>query len=190
LALLYVTSVYASKPYSTSVNGQPYNSTTAQESAISADIAQVAVGDKKAYDFVFGGNYTLNRGENNETHQANIETHEVQTEAASLSSLPTGIYGPPLWQLSFFREQLDLADLFGGSWPEFSMDYDGSSLIYRICFPVWDGMQIQQDPVYVAYLSSSAPIPEFPGAFVLPLLITATLLILVMAKTRKHSSIK
>jgi hypothetical protein len=190
LALLYVTSVYASKPYSTSVNGQPYNSTTAQESATSADIAQVAVGDKKAYDFLFGGNYTLNRGENNETHQANIETHEVQTEAASLSSLPTVIYGSPLWQLSFFRDQLDLADLFGGSWPEFNMDYNGSSLIYRICFPVWDGMQIQQDPVYVAYLSSNAPVPEFPEAFVLPILITATLLILAIAKARKHSFIK
>jgi hypothetical protein len=190
LALLYVTSVYASKPYSTSVNGQPYNSTTAQESATSADIAQVAVGDKKAYDFVFGGNYTLNRGENNETHQANIETHEVQTEAASLSSLPTGVYGLQLWQLSFFRDELNLADLFGGSWPEFNMDYDGSSLIYRICFPVWDGMQIQQDPVYVAYLSSSAPVPEFPGTFVLLLLIIATLLILIIAKTRKHIFIK
>jgi hypothetical protein len=108
------------------VNGQSYNSTTAQESATSADIARVAVGDKKAYDFVFGGNYTLNRGENNETHQANIETYEVQTEAAALSSLPIKIYGPPL---CFSRDQLNLTDLFGGSWPEFNMDYGGSSLI-------------------------------------------------------------
>jgi hypothetical protein len=190
LALLYTTSTYASKPYSTSVNGQPYNSTTAQESATSADLAQVAVGDTKAYDFVFGGNYTLNRGENNETHQANIETYEVQTEAAALSSLPIKIYGPPLGQLSFFRDQLNLTDLFGGSWPEFNMDYGGSSLIYRICFPVWDGMQIQHDPVYVGYLLSSREIPEIPTAIILPILIIATLLILVMAKTRKHNSIK
>lgn len=190
LALLYTTSIYASKPYSTSVNGQSYNSTTAQESATSADIARVAVGDKKAYDFVFGGNYTLNRGENNETHQANIETYEVQTEAAALSSLPIKIYGPPLWQLSFFRDQLNLTDLFGGSWPEFNMDYGGSSLIYRICFPVWDGMQIQHDPVYVGYLLSSTKIPEIPTAIILPILIIATLLILIMAKTRKHNPIK
>ncbi|MCJ7560442.1 hypothetical protein MUO79_07465, partial [Candidatus Bathyarchaeota archaeon] len=190
LALLYTTSTYASKPYSTSVNGQPYNLTTAQESATSADIAQVAVGDKKAYDFVFGGNYTLNRGENNETHQANIETYEAKAEAAALSSLPVKIYGPVVWQMSFFRDMLNLTALFGGSWPEVNMDYGGSSLIYRICFPVWDGMQIQHDPVYVGYLFSSTEIPEIPTAIILPILITATLLILVMAKKRKYNSVK
>jgi hypothetical protein len=190
LALLYATSTYASKPYSTYVNGQPYNSTIAEHSAIDAEVARVAVGDTKAYDFVFGGNYTLNRGENNETHQANIETYEAKAEAAALSSLPVKIYGPVVWQMSFFRDMLNLTALFGGSWPEVNMDYTASSLIYRICFPVWDGMQIQHDPVYVGYLFSSTEIPEIPTAIILPILITATLLILVMAKKRKYNSVK
>jgi hypothetical protein len=151
LALLYPTSTYASKPYSTYVNGQLYNSTTANDSAVNAELARVAVGDTKAYDFVFGGNYTLIRGEN-------IETYETKAEAAALSSVPTEAYGPVVWQTSFFRDELNLNDLFGGSWPDVTIDYSASSLIYRVCFPVWDGLQIQHDPVYVGYLFSSAPI--------------------------------
>jgi hypothetical protein len=189
LALLYTTSTYASKPYSTYVNSQLYNSTTADESAVKAEIAQVAVGDTKAYDFVFGGNYTVNRGANNETYQANIETYEAKAEAVALSSLPLKIYGPVVWQTSVFRDQLNLTDLFDGSWPELTMDYNASSLIYRICFPVWDGMQIQHDPVYIGYLSSSTAIPEIPTAIILSIFIIATSLILVIAKTRKRNSI-
>jgi hypothetical protein len=191
LALLFATSTYATKPYSTFVDGQPYNSTTAENSATSVDLAEVAVGNTKAYDFVFGGNCTLNRDANNETYQANVETYEVKAEAAALSSLPVQIYGPVVWQISFFRDVLNLTDIFGeSSFSEVTMDYNSSSLIYRICFPVWDGMQIQHDPVYVAYLSSSTTIPEIPASIIIPVFIIATSLILVMTKTRKRISVK
>jgi hypothetical protein len=190
LALLYATSTYAAKPYSTYVNSQPYNSTTTEDSAINAEIAQVAVENTKAYDFVFGGNYTLNRDANNETHEVVIETYEVKAEAAALSSLPITLYQPVVWQPSFFSDLLNLTDLFGGSLSEFNMDYDKSWLIYRICFPVWDGMHVQHDPVYVGYLFSSTVIPEIPTAIILPIFIIAVSLILVMAKRRKYNSIK
>ncbi len=179
LALLYPTSTYTSKPYSTYVDGQPYNSTSANDSAVDAEVARVAVGNTKAYDFVFGGNYTLNRGENN-------ETHATKAEAAALSSIPIEIYGPVVWQTSFFRDELNLNDLFGGSWPDVTIDYNASSLIYRICFPVWDGAQIQNDPVYVGYLFSSTEIPEFHAILALAsIFIAATLLVLVLAKKNK-----
>jgi hypothetical protein len=181
LALLYSTSTYASKTYSTYVNGQPYNSTTANDSAVNAESARIAVGDTKAYDFIFGGNYTLNRDQNNETYGA-------KAEAAALSSIPVEIYGPIVWQTSFFRDELNLSDLFGGSWPDVTIDYDASSLIYRICFPVWDGMRIQHDPSYVGYLFGNVKIPEIPTTIILPLvLIAATSLVLVLGKKRKFN---
>jgi hypothetical protein len=91
-----------------------------------------------------------------------------------------------MWQTSFFRDELKLNDLFGGSWPDVTIDYSTSSLIYRICFPVWDGMQIEHDPVYVGYLFSSTEIPEIPTAILLPpIFIAATSLALVLAKKRK-----
>ena len=181
LALLYTTATYASKPYSTSVNGEPYNSTTSEAPVTSANVAGVEIGDKKAYDFVLGGNYTLLRGGSNETQQVNIETYEAKAEAAPLTSLPFKIYGHPVQQISSFIDELNLEDLFGGSWPEFNMNYEASALTYRLCFPVWDGMPIQHDPVYVGYMNN-AEIPELPVTIAITLLAVGTFLVLVLTK--------
>jgi hypothetical protein len=186
LALLFTTSTYASKPYATSVNGQPYNSTTAQDTK-SLDFASVQVGNSSAYDFVFGGSYTLNRDENIETHQSNIETYEAEAEAATLTSLPIKIYGPALSQITWFKDYLNLSDIFGGSWPNVVMDYNTSSFIYRICFPVWDGQQIVHDPVFVGYVANTAQVPEFSTTVILPLCIIATTMILAMTKMRQRN---
>ena len=177
LALLYPTTTYSSDPCSAYVNGEPYDSATTNDSALSMDVASVAVGGTKAYDFVFGGNYTLARNGTN-------ETYEMKAKAAAPSSIPTQIYGPSVWQISFFKDELPLSDLFGGSWPDITMNYDASLLTYRLCFPVWDGAQIQSDPLYVGYLFSSAEIPEMPTAVSLPLAIFAATLILLFAKKR------
>jgi hypothetical protein len=179
LALLYPTCTHTSKPYSTYVDDQPYNSTISNETAVNLPLARVVVGSTKAYDLVFGGNYTLNRGQNN-------ETYELKSEAASLSSVPTNVYGSVVWQSSYFRDNLNLGDLFGDLPPDISVDYNESSLIYRICFPVWDGMQVQNDPVYIGYLFSNIEIPEIPSTTILTLMIIAmTLLALVVTKKRK-----
>ena len=186
LALLYATATYTSKPYSTFVDGEEYNSTAGEESPV--DIAQIQVSGVQAYDFVFGGNYTLNRGENNETHQANIETYEAKAEAVTLSSLSITIRINPIKGMGFFRDQLNLADLFGGSWQDFNMDYESSSLIYRICFSAWDGLQIQHDPVYIGYLlntSENSQISEFPTILVVSVLtvvLAVSLILLVVVR--------
>jgi hypothetical protein len=185
LTLLFTTSTYSTKPYSTSVDGEPYNSSTAADSVVDMQIAQVTVGDEKAYDFVFGGNYTLNREAGNETHSASVETYQMKTEAVPASSLPVNVYQPAVWQIGFFKDLLNFTAFFGdSSFSEFNMDYDSSSLTYRICFPVWDGMQIQHDPVYVGYIYNNAEIPEFPAAIAITLLAVGTLLVLVL--TKKH----
>ena len=184
LALLYPTGAHTSKPYSTYVGDLLFNSTISNETAVNLGLARVVVGTMKAYDFVFGGNYTLIRGQNN-------ETYELKTEAASLSSVPINTYGSVVWQTSFFRDNLNLGDLFGDSPPDISVDYNESSLIYRICFPVWDGMQVQNDPVYVGYLFSSVEVPEISSTMIVPLMIMVTaLLVVVAAKKRKFNLTK
>jgi hypothetical protein len=191
LALLFTTSTYATKPYSTLVDGEPYNSTTTNDSAVDMDRARIEVGNTKAYDFIFGGNYTLNRETSNETYPANIETYEVKAEAAAVSSLPLTTYGPVLWQVGFLRDVLNFTAIFGdSSFSEFTMDYNSSSLIYRVCFPVWDGMEIQNDPVYVGYVYNKAEIPEFPTVIIIPILATVTLLVLVLKNRRRRALIK
>ncbi len=195
LALLYATATYTSKPYTTYVDGEEFNSATAEDSAIDAELAQVEVDGAKAYDFVFGGNYTLNRGEANQTHQTHVETYETKAEAAAFSDVPPLIRVNPVNGMEFFRDQLQLEALFGGSWQDFNMDYQSSSLIYRICFPVWDGMQIQHDPVYVGYILGGLPENiqpwNFPTAIVLSALvitIAALLIIAVIVRRRKQPS--
>ena len=191
LSLLYATATYASNPYSTSVNGQLYNSSTTQDSAVDADLAQVTVNDKKAYDFVFGGNYTVYRGGSNETLLANVESYEAKAEAAAISSLPIRIFGPTVRGISFFIDELNLTDLFGGSWPAVNTNYGASSLVYRICFPVWDGMQIVHDPVYVGYVSSSITVPEISLTVALPVIFLAVTLIVgyqkICRRNLKHT---
>jgi hypothetical protein len=183
LALLYATATYTSKLYSTSVNGQPYNSSTA-DSAIDAAVAQVQVENVKAYDFVFGGNYLLHRSEGNETYQANIETCETKAQAVPTAGLPIP-YGPTVRSISFFRDQLNLTDLFGGSWPKVNSDYESSSLIYRICFPVWDGMQIEHDPNFIGYISTNQEIPEIPIILtIIPIFIITSLALIGQKKRR------
>jgi len=188
LALLYATATYTSKPYSTSVNGQPYDSSTA-DSAVSADIAELKVDDVKAYEFVFGGNYTLNRDGNTETHNAGVETYEAQAQAVSVAGLPT-IYGPSVRSISFFADHLNLANLFGGSWPSVNSNYESSSLIYRICFPVWDGLQIEHDPTFLGYIYNNQEIPEIPAIalIIIPILIASLLVGLFQRRRRLTTS--
>jgi len=193
LALLYATATYTSKPYVTYVDGEEFNSATEENSTFNAELAQVEVDGAKAYDFVFGGNYTLNRGETNQTHQANIETYEARAEAAAFSDVLPLIRVNPVKGMEFFRDQLQLEALFGGSWQVFNMDYQSSSLIYRICFPVWDGMQIQHDPVYVGYILSELPENiqpwDFPTVIVLSalvIMISTLLIITIIVRRRKQ----
>jgi hypothetical protein len=88
--------------------------------------------------------------------------------------------------MSFFQEQLNLTELFGGSWQDFDINYESSSLIYRICFPVWDGMHIEHDPTYVGYIFSNTQIPEFPSWIILPLFLAASALASVFRKRLYH----
>ena len=144
----------------------------------------------KAYEYVFGGNYTLNRGENNETHQADIQTYEAKAEVTSISNLPFQVYGPSVSSIGFFRDELNLNTLFGGSWADINIDYRASSMVYRLCFPVWDGLQIVHDPVYVGYISRSTNVPEFPtAAIVVFILIVGGLFAIIAAKSRRHNDI-
>ena len=184
LALLYATATYTSKPYSTSVNGQPYDSSTA-DSTVSVDLAEVKVADVKAYDFVFGGNYTLYRDDAIESHATSVETYEAQAQAVAIAGLPT-IYGPTVRSISFFVDYLNLADLFGGLWPSVNSNYESSSLVYRICFPEWDGMQIEHDPTFLGYIYSNQQIPEIPtiALIMIPIIIASSLVLLFQRKRK------
>jgi hypothetical protein len=179
LSLLFSTITISDKTYTAYVNGEPYNSTTTADSATAIDSGQIAVEMVKAYEFLFDETYDLTIGEN-------VETHEVKSEAASTTSVPQGAYYSLNHTLAYFEDNLNISDLFPsakGIEGNVNLDYDLSALLYRICYPKWDGLLIQHDPTYVAHLFSSNVIPEFPAWLLLPtLLVTALMVILAKRK--------
>lgn len=153
LSLLYGTTVITPKSYSMLVSGEPYNSTTAQNSTKPIESSEIRIEDIKAYEFLFGQNYTLFRDSQNETCQS-------KSAAVADRSVPGGLYKSVEWLLSDFESVLS------GLFPKISnmqtvinLDYNVSSFLYRVCYPTWDGYGLEHDPTYVAYLNSMA-VPE------------------------------
>jgi len=181
LSLLFSTVTLSAKPYTAYVNSEPYNSTIAENPATLTSGGEIAVETIKAYEFLFGEDYNLTRG-------GSIETYEVKSEAAATTSVPQGAQSRLNWILAYFESNLNVSDLFpsAGGIGEVNLNYNISSFLYRICYPVWDGLPIQHDPTYVAYLFSNTAIPEFPIAMMLPILVITTSLAILSAKIRKR----
>jgi hypothetical protein len=182
LSLLFSTVTISAKPYTAYVNSQPYNSTTAENPATSTSGGEIAVETIKAYEFLFGENY-------NHTRDGNVETHEVKSEAAATTSVPQGAQSRLNWTLAYFEKNLNISDLFpsaSGIGGKVSLDYTVSAFLYRICYPVWDGLPIQHDPTCVAYLFCNTVIPEFPTAMMLLIPVITTLLAILTTKIRKR----
>ena len=153
LSLLYATSTSSPKPYTTYVNGEAFDSTSATEPATATHSGQIMVENVKAYEFLFDENYTLTRGEM-------AEAFEVRTEAAASTSVPSYLKEMQ-WVFSDFENVLDASALFPavvGLEGRLNLDLGASKFLYRICYPVWDGGALEHDPTGVAYfLAIDAP---------------------------------
>ncbi|UCH32239.1 MAG: hypothetical protein JSV05_02305 [Candidatus Bathyarchaeota archaeon] len=182
LSLLYSTVTSSAKSYSAYVNDEPYDSTTAPNPATTTNSSQIAVEMIKAYEFIFGESYNLTRSET-------IETYGAESEAAATISVhPDVIYGLD-WAFSWFENNLNLSEMFpaaSGLGGQVDLNCSVSTLLYRNCYPVWDGLPILHDPTYVAYLFSNTIILEFSTVILFPMFIVATLFILVVSRIRKH----
>ncbi|NIO37533.1 hypothetical protein GTO27_07495 [Candidatus Bathyarchaeota archaeon] len=178
LSILFSTVIASAKPYEAYVNGEPYNSTTATNPAIPMSEGQIAVEMIKAAEFLFGENYNLTRG-------GSIETYEAKSEAAATESLPTGAQSRLDWIFGYFEKNLNMSELFpsaSGIGGKVNLNCNASTLLYRICYPLWEGLAIDHDPMYVAYLYGNVMISEFFSWVILPLLVITTLLAAILRK--------
>lgn len=181
LSILFGTVTSSAKPYTAYVNGEIYNSTKTADSATATTKGQIAIEMIKAYEFLFGGNYNLTRGEN-------IETHEMKSEAAATSSVPEGAKSRLDWVFGYFEKKLNISELFPsatGIGGKVNLDCNASTFLYRICYPAWDGLPIKHDPTYVAYLFSNTIIPEYPSFLILPVFMLATLLPVILHRQKR-----
>jgi hypothetical protein len=143
LALFYGTLVIASRPYAMLINGTPYNSTTATASVDPTESGEIQINATTAYKFLFGQNYTLSRDSTQETYRSNCT-------AVSDQSAPQGITDSERI-LSIMQDSLD--SVFPNLQGSMQLNYNASSFLYRVCYPVWSGYQLQHDPTYLAYLN-------------------------------------
>jgi hypothetical protein len=184
LSLLYGTAIIASKTYTTDVNGQPFNSTTTQNSAGPIQSGEIRVDDSKVYQCVFGQNYTLM------TDSGNL-TYPSKSAAVSDESVPGGLYRTVESTLSIFDGILsDLFPRISNLNATINLDYNVSSFLYRVCYPQWGGYAIEHDPTYIAYLTPTA-VPEIglPVIFVIEVAVAGSIILIValgdIKKTRK-----
>jgi hypothetical protein len=187
LSLLHFVLAAGSAPYSVTANSSPYDSQTSQASS-QVNVAQLTVNDGLAYEFLFNDNYTL------ETNPP--ESLRTVFAAASSNSLPAGAFQGQ-GALQVIRAQ----DYVKNSLPSIAglpassdLNYSTSKLIYRICYPTWGGVGINEDPTFVAYyvpnlLTVSLPVPGY-GALIFYLAVGAAAVAIVSAalfirRTRK-----
>ena len=181
LSLLFSTITSSAQQDTAYINDEPYDSTDATDPATAISSSQIALEMIKAYEFLFSGYYNLTRNES-------LETHLTKSEAAATTSVPVEAQPRLDWTFSYFENYLNLSELFpstNGLDGKVDLDYNISKFLYRICYPVWDGLPIEHDPTLVAYIFSDIIIPEFPSLLILPLSMIATLCIVLVYRKRK-----
>jgi hypothetical protein len=182
LALFYGTVIIASKPYTMLVNGTPYNSTTATASVDPTQSGEIQINATTTYKFLFGQNYTLFRDSTQETYRSNCT-------AVSDQSAPQGTTNSQRI-LSIMQDQLD--NFFPNLLGSMQLNYSTSSFLYRVCYPIWSGYQLQHDPTYIAYLKiTSVPELSSPLMFLIVAVVASTVTLSVMLlnprRTKKPS---
>jgi len=188
LSLFYGTATLSTKPYTVMVNGQLYNSTVIQEPSVSTNKTEVKILDKKAYEFLFGQSYILFRDSGPENCQS-------KSAASSKGSVPSSPRVSLTWVFSNLQTVLrDLFPKITSLPPEINLDYQSSTLLYRICYPVWAGYRIKHDPTYVAYFYPNKGLSNLPvtlpvESFIIISIIGATILAAALLELRKAKRI-
>ncbi|TFG04800.1 DNRLRE domain-containing protein [Candidatus Thorarchaeota archaeon] len=133
------------------VEGSFYDSSVSEFDTVLMDNASISGNDTDFYSMSFADNYTLS-------------TDPPSLLPVTVSACPTESVNPrirrdhfpfPYWALQGFLN-LFLPRISTSEF-RFDLDYRTSGLLYRVTYPQYEGLAIEHDPTYVAYLSSRAP---------------------------------
>lgn len=154
LSLVYATMTITPKNYTVLVNEQPYNSTTASPSPITANRTEVRMQNQKAFEFLFGENYTLYR-------DSISEAYKSFSAASATNTVPSNARVSLVWLVEQLEDVLrELFPKISEMQANINLDYMASAFVYRICYPTWEGCRIKHDPTYVAYLTTAEGLPS------------------------------
>jgi hypothetical protein len=135
------------------------------------------VGETRAYEAVFGQNYTLFK-------DSQQFVYSSKSAAVSDGSVLGGLQRSVDFALSFFEQLLtNMFQTISNLPININLDYNASSLLYRVCYPQWSGYALAHDPTYIAYLAHTA-VPGLgpsspPVGFIVVAAVVGSLLLLV-----------
>jgi hypothetical protein len=185
LSILYGTTVDASQTYTAVVNGEPYNSTTTQNMVEPTQAGEIRVGETRAFQCIFGQNYTL-------FNDSQATIYPSQSAAVSDQSVFGSLHRTVDYALTYFEQLLSgLFPIITNNLPAVvNLDYNTSSLLYRVCYPQWSGYALEHDPTYLAYLTaptiSEISLSSPPEGFIVAAIIIGSItLILALQDVRK-----
>jgi hypothetical protein len=183
LTMLYSTSVLTTKPYN--ITTQSFQKSNISNKGIAT--SEIDVDGEKAFKLVIGDHYTL---------QDEATLFSTIANIYSLDSLP----GDLIYHAKSFTENTE--NLFKQYFQKTSPNIDSnaslnirlSSIIYRVCFPIWGNRDLHYDPLYIAYISQpyfvdfKKPSTLLPQTLLLATFVSG-LVILVIA-VHRHLKIK
>ncbi len=114
---------------------------------------KVQVGSSNVFEYLFGGNYTLNLSGTNSTYKATASLIPPDGAPPAAGS-PEGIIS--LGNMEAFAREY--ASLVIPNASELNLTYAYASILYRVSYPTWSGGSIFHDPELIAYLGMSQPV--------------------------------
>ena len=144
LSAVYTTSVLSPKQYQISLS----NPREATGEGKIVNSTSIDIEKEEAFKTVFDQNYTLS---------GSPTTHQSTAGVYPISSLPGDIISQAKYFTQntedIFKEQL--AQTSPGLSSNLTLGIRKSSLIYRVCYPIWENRTLSHDPLYIAYIGEA-----------------------------------
>ncbi|MDF1540877.1 MAG: DNRLRE domain-containing protein [Candidatus Thorarchaeota archaeon] len=161
-----------------------YDSRRANETSKEMTKVNITDSDTSFYDMAFSDNYTL----------ISDESRSLQVTSSACTS--TSIHAKvPRKQTQFpfnFYQGFLIGFLprISGSTVDINLEYTESSLLYRICYPQWDGLELHHDPTFTAHLGQSMIIGGIPIQLVIPIVVITIICfiaVVIILRRKQHS---
>lgn len=150
------------------VNNQPYDSRNPEATLQPANISEIHSRGQRIYEMLFGANYTLYTS----TKAISLPSITAACPSSSLVGINPG------WRISIELMQSYLTAISAnvGLPSSLSITPDLSPLLYRICYPQWQGFRIDHDPIYKAFIGHEI---SYTYPIIIPIAIGGSILLLL-----------
>ncbi len=160
-----------------------YDSRDENETSKEMTKANITDSDTSFYDMTFGDNYTL--------FSEDALTLPVSSSACTSKSVhPVVPRRQTKFPYNFYQGFLfGFLPRISTSTVDINLEYTASSLLYRICYPQWDGYEINHDPTFIAHLGELLMPVNILTSLGIPILIlfSVCIITLVVLRSRKSS---